>query len=120
MTSRLHTRPFSSNFGRVDILINNAGTSRTGTLESISDEIWQEDLDLKLFAAIRMARLVWPGMKQRRWGRIINVLNTFAQVPRAGSAHTSVISRCWNGQLASYRCGGAQDNILVECAFWSS
>jgi 3-oxoacyl-[acyl-carrier protein] reductase len=47
-------------FGRVDILVNNAGTSRAMPFESVTDEIWQADLDLKLFAAIRMSRLVWP------------------------------------------------------------
>ena len=50
--------------GRVDILVNNAGTARTMAFENITDEAWQEDLDLKLFAAIRFSRLVWPGMKQ--------------------------------------------------------
>ena len=77
-------------FGQVDILVNNAGTSRTAAFESITDEVWQEDLDLKLFAAIRLSRIAWPGMKERRWGRIINVLNTFAKAPRGGSAPTSV------------------------------
>ena len=48
----------------------------------VTDEIWQEDLDLKLFAAIRFSRLVWPGMKARKWGRIINVLNIGAKAPR--------------------------------------
>ena len=56
--------------GKVDILINNAGTSRAMTLDKITDDIWQEDLDLKLFAAIRLSRLVWEGMKARKWGRI--------------------------------------------------
>src|SRR6185312_8928960 len=37
-------------FGKVDILVNNAGTSQTGKFEDISDELWQDDLDLKLFA----------------------------------------------------------------------
>src|SRR5882762_2582746 len=60
--------------GRIDILVNNAGTSRAMPFESVTDAIWQEDLDLKLFAAIRLSRLVWPGMKERKWGRIINVL----------------------------------------------
>ena len=63
-------------FGKVDILINNAGQSSAMPSEQITDEIWHDDLDLKLFAAIRLTRLVWPGMKQRKWGRIINVLNT--------------------------------------------
>ena len=43
----------------------------------------QADLDLKLFAAIRFARLVWPQMKERRGGRIINMLNIGAKAPRA-------------------------------------
>ena len=72
-----------SDFGKVDILVNNAGTSRAMLFEAVTDEIWQADLDLKLFAAIRMSRLVWPGMKERRWGRIINVLNTAAKAPPA-------------------------------------
>ena len=70
--------------GRVDILVNNAGTSQTGAFTTITDEVWQADLDLKLFAAIRLARLVWPQMAERRWGRIINVLNIGAKAPRGG------------------------------------
>jgi 3-oxoacyl-[acyl-carrier protein] reductase len=85
-----------SDFGKVDILVNNAGTSRAMAFETVTDEIWQADLDLKLFAAIRMSRLVWPGMKERRWGRITNVLNTAAKAPPAASAPTSV-SRGRNG-----------------------
>ena len=53
---------------------NNAGTSVRGPFETITDEMWQADLDLKLFASIRLCRLVLPGMKQRKWGRIINTL----------------------------------------------
>jgi len=44
-------------FGKVDILINNAGQSRAMPSTQITDDIWQEDLDLKLFAAIRLTRL---------------------------------------------------------------
>src|SRR5262249_41168002 len=77
-------------FGKIDVLINNAGTARTLAFENISDEAWQEDLDLKLFAAIRFSRLVWAGMKQRKWGRIINVLNTYAKAPAAKPPPTSL------------------------------
>ncbi len=77
-------------FGKIDILVNNAGTSRAMPFEQVTDEIWQEDLDLKLFAAIRLARLALPGMKERRWGRVINVLNIGAKAPRANSAPTAV------------------------------
>lgn len=100
--------------GRVDILVNNAGTSQTGAFASITDEVWQADLDLKLFAAIRLARLAWPGMAERRWGRIINVLNTVAKTPRAGSAPTSV-SHAAGMALTKVLAGeGAAHNILVN------
>lgn len=76
--------------GPVDILVNNAGRAKAGPFESLSDADWQADLDLKLFAAIRLIRLALPGMKARRWGRIINILNTHAKAPVSGSAPTSV------------------------------
>ena len=43
----------TSTFGKVDIVVNNAGVSQTGAFMSVTDEVWQADLDLKLFAAIR-------------------------------------------------------------------
>jgi hypothetical protein len=77
-------------FGRVDILVNNAGKSATAPFETIDDQAWQDDLDLKLFAAIRLTRLAFPEMKARGWGRVVNVLNTHAKAPGPRSAPTSV------------------------------
>ena len=77
-------------FGKIDIMVNNAGTSRAGPFEAMSDEVLQSDLELKLFAAVRISRLVLPQMKERRWGRIINVLNIGAKAPRAASGPTSI------------------------------
>ncbi|HXF87040.1 MAG TPA: SDR family oxidoreductase [Xanthobacteraceae bacterium] len=101
-------------FGKVDILINNAGTSRTGAFETVSDEMWREDFDQKLFAAIRFTRLVWPQMKERRWGRIINVLNIGAKAPRAGSAPTSVTRAAGMALTKVLANEGAPHNILVN------
>jgi 3-oxoacyl-[acyl-carrier protein] reductase len=101
-------------FGRVDIVVNNAGTSQTGPFASITDEVWQGDLDLKLFAAIRLTRLAWPQMVERRWGRVINVLNVGAKAPKAGSAPTSV-SRAAGMALTKVLAGeGAPHNVLVN------
>jgi NAD(P)-dependent dehydrogenase (short-subunit alcohol dehydrogenase family) len=61
-------------FGHIDILVNNAGTSNAHPLETITDAQWREDFDLKLFAAIRLTRIAWQQMKERKWGGIINVL----------------------------------------------
>src|SRR5271166_1338165 len=77
-------------FGKIDIIVNNAGTSRTGAFEEITDAVWREDFDQKLFAAIRLTRLAWPQMKAQRWGRVINVLNVGAKAPRPNSAPTAI------------------------------
>ena len=107
-------RRSTADLGGVDILVNNAGTARTMAFENITDEAWQEDLDLKLFAAIRFSRLVWPGMKARKWGRIINVLNTYAKAPAASSAPTSV-SRAAGMALTKVMANeGGEHNILVN------
>ena len=103
-----------SKLGRVDILINNAGHAKAGEFESISDEEWQYDFDLKLMAAVRLSRLVFPGMKERNWGRIINMLNTMAKTPSARSAPTSV-TRAAGMALTKVLAGeGAPYNILVN------
>jgi 3-oxoacyl-[acyl-carrier protein] reductase len=77
-------------FGRLDILVNNAGTSATGEFESVTDAIWQADFELKLFAAIRLARLAIPHMKRQGGGRVINITNIGAKQPRANSMPTTV------------------------------
>jgi 3-oxoacyl-[acyl-carrier protein] reductase len=101
-------------FGRVDILVNNAGTSNAHPFESVTDAQWQDDIDLKLFAAIRFVRLAWPQMKERKWGRIINVLNTGAKAPRPASVPTSV-TRAAGMALTKVLAGeGAPYGILVN------
>lgn len=100
--------------GKIDILVNNAGTSRAKAFETVTDSEWQEDLELKLMAAVRLCRAALPGMKDRRWGRIINVLNIGAKAPRAASAPTSV-SRAAGLALTKVLAGdGAPYNVLVN------
>jgi 3-oxoacyl-[acyl-carrier protein] reductase len=76
--------------GQVDILVNNAGVARGMPFQSISDADWQADFDLKVFAHIRLCRLALPGMRARKWGRIINVLAIAAKAQPANSAPSSV------------------------------
>jgi NAD(P)-dependent dehydrogenase (short-subunit alcohol dehydrogenase family) len=101
-------------FGQLDVLVNNAGTSQRAPFATVSDEVWQKDLDLKLFAAIRLSRLALAGMMARRWGRIINVLNSGAKAPSAASAPTSV-TRAAGMALTKVLAGeGAPHNVLVN------
>jgi 3-oxoacyl-[acyl-carrier protein] reductase len=103
-----------SEFGKVDIYVNNAGQSTRGPSEEITDEMWQADLDLKLFAQIRFSRLVFPQMKQRRWGRIIAVLNIGAKAPGADSAPTSVSRAAQMAFTKALSQEGAPHNVLVN------
>lgn len=100
--------------GPVDVIVNNAGSSQRGAFLDVTDEMWQSDLELKLFGAIRLTRLVFPGMIERRWGRIINVLNVGAKAPPAGGAPTAV-SRAAGMALTKVLAGeGAPHNVLVN------
>ena len=103
-----------SEFGKVDIFVNNAGQSTRGPSETLTDEQWQADLDLKLFAQIRFCRLVFPQMKQRKWGRIISVLNIGAKAPGADSAPTSVSRAAQMAFTKALSQEGAPHNVLVN------
>ena len=101
-------------FSSVDILLNNAGTSAGGAFETVSDEAWQSDLDLKLMAAVRLSRLVIPHMKQQGGGRIINVVNTGGKAPRAQGLPTSVSRAAGINLTKSLANEYAADRILVN------
>ena len=104
----------SKNIGPVDILINNAGRSAAKPFHLISDEEWRDDIDLKLMAAIRLSRLVWGDMKQKKWGRIINLLNVYAKAPGAETAPTSVTRAAGMALTKVLSAEGARHNILVN------
>jgi 3-oxoacyl-[acyl-carrier protein] reductase len=103
-----------ADFGKVDILVNNAGISHAKAFETVTDEDWQGDLDLKLFAAIRLARFVLPGMRERKWGRIVNVLNIGAKAPGADSTPTSVSRAAGLALTMAMSMENAQHNVLVN------
>ena len=101
-------------FGRIDILVNNAGTSATGEFQSVTDETWQADFELKLFGAIRLARLAIPEMKKQGGGRIVNITNIGAKQPRAKSMPTTVTRAAGLAFTKALSKEFAPDKILVN------
>ncbi|MBL8380801.1 MAG: SDR family oxidoreductase [Burkholderiales bacterium] len=101
-------------FGRLDILINNAGTSATGEFQSVTDAAWQADFDLKLFGAIRLARLAIPHMQKQGGGRIVNLTNIGAKQPRAKSMPTTVTRAAGLAFTKALSKEFAPHNILVN------
>jgi len=68
-------------FGHIDILVTNSGGPPAGTFESFSQQHWEAATRLLLFSAVELARNVLPGMKELRWGRILNVTSIAVKQP---------------------------------------
>ena len=103
-----------AHFGRLDIVVNNAGTSSAKAFQSATDEVWQEDLDLKLFAAIRVTRAAIPHLRKQGGGRIINITTVSGKQPGAKSVPTSVSRAAGIALTKALSKEFAADNILVN------
>jgi 3-oxoacyl-[acyl-carrier protein] reductase len=68
-------------FGRIDILVTNNGGPPTGQFETLTQAQWEEATRLTLYSAIELTRHVLPGMKERRWGRILNITSIAVKQP---------------------------------------
>lgn len=71
-------------FGRIDILVTNAGGPPSGKFESLAPEMWKSATDLTLMSVVNLVRAVLPGMKERGYGRIINVTSIAVKQPVDG------------------------------------
>jgi NAD(P)-dependent dehydrogenase (short-subunit alcohol dehydrogenase family) len=100
-------------FGRVDILVNNAGASLAKAFETVSDEEWEGDFDLKVWGAVRLIRAVLPEMRKVGGGRIINVTNLGGRTPGAASMPTSISRAAGIAITKGLSKDLAKDNILV-------
>ena len=102
-------------FGRVDVLVNNAGVAPGGTVETLSEEAWDLNLDVNLKGTFLMCQAVVPVMKRQRSGRIINAASFAAILPITGSsayaaskAGVHYFTRVLAGELGPW-------NITVNC-----
>jgi len=76
--------------GGLDVLVNNAGRAHPGTFETLTDEDWQADLDVKLFSMIRCSREAVPHLRAAGGGRIVNVNAVYGRYPDPTFFATSV------------------------------
>jgi NAD(P)-dependent dehydrogenase (short-subunit alcohol dehydrogenase family) len=100
--------------GEPDVLVNNAGTARWRDLDDVPDEDWQAAWDLNVMASLRAMRALVPGMRERGWGRVVNVSSTAGKRPSANMPEYSVakaaqlsLSRLWADRCAA-------DGVLVN------
>jgi NAD(P)-dependent dehydrogenase (short-subunit alcohol dehydrogenase family) len=70
--------------GKIDILINNAGSNKPQAIDAITDEAWDNVLELNLNSIMVLTRALVPQMKQRRWGRVIHISSVMGFLSKAG------------------------------------
>jgi 3-oxoacyl-[acyl-carrier protein] reductase len=68
-------------FGRIDILVTNAGGPPAGRFDQLTRDQWERAIKLTLLSAVELAREVLPGMRNRRWGRILNITSIAVKQP---------------------------------------
>jgi NAD(P)-dependent dehydrogenase (short-subunit alcohol dehydrogenase family) len=108
MVARVHER-----FGPVDVLVNNAGTIQVGPLESMDERDFSEAMDLHFWAPLYTTLAVLPEMKQRGWGRIVNISSIGGKVSVPHMLPYSSSKFALVGLSDGLRVELAQDGILV-------
>jgi 3-oxoacyl-[acyl-carrier protein] reductase len=77
-------------FGRLDVLVNNAGAAAWRDLDEVPDEDWYAQYELNVMAPLRAMRAAAPAMAERGWGRVVNVCSTAGKRPSASMPEYSV------------------------------
>jgi NAD(P)-dependent dehydrogenase (short-subunit alcohol dehydrogenase family) len=100
--------------GGIDALVNNAGRAHPGTFETLSDEDWIADIDVKLFSLIRCSRAVLPHLRAAGGGRIVNIGAVYGRYPDPVFFGTSVNRAAGNSFTKTLALELAADGILVN------
>jgi 3-oxoacyl-[acyl-carrier protein] reductase len=101
-------------FGRIDILINNAGGPPAGNFASFGDAQWQAAFELNLLSTVRLVRLVLPHMRKTGSGRIITIVSTSVKQPIDGLLLSNAIRSGVVGLAKTLSVELAPDNITVN------
>jgi 3-oxoacyl-[acyl-carrier protein] reductase len=100
--------------GAVDVLVNNAGTSMWRPIEDVPDSDWQAAWDLNVMAPMRAMRAVIPGMRERGWGRIVNVSSTSGKRPSAMMPEYSVAKAAELSLSRLFADRYAKDGVMIN------
>lgn len=100
--------------GPADILVNNAGITRDGTLLKMSHDNWQQVIDTNIGSCFNMAKAVFPGMKERSYGRIINIGSINGQAGQYGQVNYAAAKSGIHGFTKALAQEGARFGITVN------
>ena len=100
--------------GGVDVLVNNAGIARDGTILKMTRQAWQEVIDTNLGGCFNMAKAVFPGMRDRKWGRIVNIGSINGQAGQYGQVNYAAAKSGIHGFTKALAQEGARAGVTVN------
>jgi acetoacetyl-CoA reductase len=101
-------------YGPVDIVINNAGITRDGTLHKMSFDDWNEVMRINLGGCFNMAKAAFPGMRERGWGRIVNIGSINGQAGQYGQVNYAAAKSGIHGFTKALAQEGAKFGVTVN------
>lgn len=100
--------------GEVDIVVNNAGITRDGTLHRMSWDDWNEVMRVNLGGCFNMAKACFPGMRERKWGRIVNIGSINGQAGQYGQVNYAAAKSGIHGFTKALAQEGAKYGVTVN------
>ncbi|WP_287977688.1 acetoacetyl-CoA reductase [Sphingomonas sp.] len=100
--------------GPVDIVVNNAGITRDGTILKMDYQAWKEVIDTNLGGCFNMAKAVFPGMRDRKWGRIVNIGSINGQAGQYGQVNYAAAKSGIHGFTKALAQEGARFGVTVN------
>lgn len=104
----------AAKLGAIDVLVNNAGVTRDGTLQRMSRDMWEDVIRINLGGCFNMAKAVFPGMKDRGWGRIVNIGSINGQGGQYGQVNYAAAKSGIHGFTKALAQEGAKLGITVN------
>jgi NAD(P)-dependent dehydrogenase (short-subunit alcohol dehydrogenase family) len=101
-------------FGRIDVLVNNAGATKRGEFTALSDTDWLDGYSLKLFAAVRLTRLAWPYLRASK-GSVVNIAGVGGRTPGPEFALGGSVNAAMMAMTKSLAETGIADGVQVNC-----
>ncbi|MBD2843053.1 acetoacetyl-CoA reductase [Erythrobacter rubeus] len=100
--------------GPIEVVVNNAGITRDGTLTKMSYEDWHEVMRINLGGCFNMAKACFPGMREREWGRIVNIGSINGQAGQYGQVNYAAAKSGIHGFTKALAQEGARSNVTVN------
>jgi acetoacetyl-CoA reductase len=103
-----------SELGPVEVLVNNAGITRDGTMKRMNRQAWEDVIDTNLGGCFNMAKAVWDGMSARKYGRIVNIGSINGQAGQYGQVNYAAAKSGIHGFTKALAQEGARAGITVN------